>query len=132
MKALIIEDNFAFAESLKKTLAPHFFEIRIKPSWSSATSLIDTDLFDMIILDILLPDIKGFDVLKILSEKNIKSKIILISGLFDKKTVFEKIPNDIKKNCHFLKKPINEKTLIEYLEKEFHKTYETPFINSLF
>ena len=118
MKVLILEDNLSLAESLKHLLSQQGFETRIKSCWETAVPLLKFDFFDIIVLDILLPDKKGFEVLKILSEKNIKSKIALISGLFNEATVSENIPEKLKKNCLFFKKPIDEQAFLKFIKKE--------------
>ena len=134
MKALILEDNSNLADSLRRLLTQEGLEVRLKSSWGQAKPLIESDYFDLIILDILLPDKKGFEVLKILSEKNISSKIALISGLFDEKAVLKSAPENLKANCRFFKKPIDEKSLLEFIKqnKDSHGSFDTPFISSLF
>ena len=134
MKVLILEDNINLAESLKRLISQEGLEIRIKSCWETASPLLQSDSFDIIVLDILLPDKKGFEVLKILSEKNVSSKIALISGLFDEAAVFKNIPEKLKKNCLFFKKPIDEKAFLEFIKKEKGSSdYKTaPFIETLF
>ena len=134
MKALILEDNKSLAESLRSLLVNQGLETRFKFNWEQAEPLIETNHFDIIVLDILLPDMKGFEILKILSEKNIQSKIALISGFTDKQQVFGNIPEKLKKNCYFFKKPIDEKAFVEFIHKEKESSHHgaNPFIGSLF
>ena len=135
MKALILEDNKVLSESLKKLLSQQGWEVCAKISWDSASSLISAGRFDLIVLDILLPDKKGFDILKIFSEKDIKSKIALISGLFDESTVLNTIPEKLKTNCRFFKKPIDEKSFLEFVTKGSVKDSQDtiePFLNFLY
>ena len=134
MKALILEDNKSLAESLRSLLVKQGLEARFKFNWEQAEPLIKTNHFDIIVLDILLPDIKGFDVLKILSEKNIQSKIALISGFTNKQQVFANIPEKLKKNCRFFKKPIDEKAFVEFIKEEKESLHygANPLIGSLF
>ena len=134
MKALILEDNASLAESLKQLTSQQGLETRIKFNWETASPLLQTNHFDIIVLDILLPDKKGFDILKILSEQNIKSKIALISGLFDEPAVLKNVPESLKKNCLFFKKPIDEKSFLKFIKKETKSSHHSanPFIESLF
>ncbi|MCZ0933143.1 MAG: response regulator, partial [Oligoflexia bacterium] len=136
MRALILEDNVNLAESLKQLISQQGLETRVKFNWETAFPLFQTNHFDIVVLDILLPDKKGFEILKILSEKNIKSKIALISGLFDEQAVFKNIPENLnlKKNCLFFKKPIDEKAFLEFIKKEKGASDHNanPFIESLF
>ena len=134
MKALILEDNASLAESLGKLISTQGLDICIKSCWEQTAPIINSDYFDVIVLDILLPDKKGFEILEILSKKNTASKIILISGLFDKAVVLKKIPENLKKNCHFFKKPIDERAFLKLI-KESKKNLDysdKTFIKSLF
>ena len=134
MKALILEDNANLGESLRRLITEQGLEVRLKHSWGQASSLIDSDHFDVIVLDILLPDKKGFEVLKILSEKNIMSKVALISGLFNEEVVLKKIPENLKENCRFFKKPIDEQAFLKFIKesKGDLASSDNSFIKSFF
>ena len=134
MKALILEDNANLANTLKQLLSKQGLDVHISPCWRTASSLIDTNPFKIIVLDILLPDKKGFEVLKILSEKNIKAKIAIMSGLFKEQTVLNNIPDNLKQNCRFFKKPIDETAFLSFINKgkDISNSKNKPFIESFF
>lgn len=118
MKALILEDNFSLAQFLQKILSTKGYSVFLSCSWSEASALIDKHSFDFLILDILLPDKKGFEVLKILSQKmlNPSLKIALISGFVDENSVYKNVPHNLKDNYMFFKKPIDESALLNFLQ----------------
>ena len=117
MKALILEDNSSLAKVLKKTVEGQGWIVETSPSWEKKAHKVTNNKFQLIILDILLADKKGVEILKILAEKGISAKIIAISGLFDRKSIFEGLPNDFLKNCHFLKKPLPEDELLKLINR---------------
>ena len=129
MRALILEDNISLANVLKEFLLKKGWQAQICSSWKEADLMIDQGLFDLYVIDILLPDTQGFEVLKALSEKNqiCFAKIALISGFFDHSAVMKKIPPVLKKQCVFFKKPIQEKSFLQFL-KDFqpHRIYKKP------
>ena len=118
MKALILEDNPSLAIVLKKTIEGQGWIVESSPSWEKVAHKIKNNKFQLILLDILLVDKRGVEILKILAEKRISAKIITISGLFDKKSIFKGLPNDFLKNCHFLKKPLVEDELLKLINKD--------------
>ena len=137
MKALIVEDDLFLSKILKKILSKEGWNIHLSGSWNSAKSLMSKHSFDLLVLDILLPDKKGFDVLNILSQEKINShlKIILISGFLDKDSVFKNIPHNLKAHCVFLKKPINERVFLNSVQQNQKSDFElgeNPLIGCFF
>ncbi|MBC6415226.1 MAG: response regulator [Bdellovibrionales bacterium] len=114
MKALILEDNLSLAESLKKLLSEQGWSVQINSSWSSVSSLVINNNFQLIVLDILLTDVKGVEVINTLLEKNVKSKVAIISGFFNENTILKNIPEIAKKNYGFFKKPFDEKKILKF------------------
>ena len=127
MKALILEDNSSLAEALKKTVEGQGWIVESSPSWGKKAHKVKNNKFQLILLDILLADKKGVEILKILAEKKVSAKIIAISGLFDEQSIFKGLPKDFLKNCHFLKKPLAEDKLLKLINKD-----ELPELGSRF
>lgn len=118
MRALILEDNPPLAKFLEEFLLKEGWETNLSGSWSTASCLMDKQSFDLLVLDILLPDKKGFDVLEILSQQKTNPflKVALISGFVDEKSALKKIPENLKNRCVFFKKPIDEKAFSKFLK----------------
>lgn len=68
-KILIVEDNEAILKGLKYSLEKEKFIISISKNVAEAKKCINTEKFDLIILDITLPDGNGFDLYKYLKTK---------------------------------------------------------------
>ena len=119
VKALVLEDNPLLAQSLQDMLITEGWKTSLSYSWGEASSLIHTNHFDLFVLDILLPDKKGFEILKILPENKMSPhlKIILISGFVEESFAQKNIPPHLKSHCVFFKKPIDEKVFLNFLQK---------------
>ena len=118
MKAIILEDNLSLAESLKKTLEGQGWTTESSPSWAKVAHKVENQKYQLIVLDILLADKKGTEILKKLSEKKIHSKIIIISGFFNKDTLLKGLPKDFLQHCFFLKKPFTDKDFLSHIQIE--------------
>ena len=77
-KILLIEDNKEISESIKQYLELEDFEIE---SCFDGETGLDTALnkkYDLILLDVMLPEIDGFSIARKLKERGNKIPIIII------------------------------------------------------
>ena len=118
MKVLIIEDNKSFAESLKKVFQEKGWEVFVHFSWLEAKKLLSSQQLDLVVIDILLPQTDGFEILnQIKSFSHLKSThFILISSFFNEQAVEKQIPKEFQEKTTYLKKPIDEKVLNEKID----------------
>lgn len=78
-KILIVEDETAIAELEKDYLEISDFEVVLEPDGSSgAARALDED-FDLIILDLMLPGMDGFEICKLIRETK-NTPIIMVSA----------------------------------------------------
>lgn len=61
--------------------------LQLTTSLHQAISLIDVNDFNLIILDLSLPDGNGLELLKLLKERNVKKKVLVFSTNTDLKNV---------------------------------------------
>lgn len=88
-KILIIEDDKFLTQLLSKKLQKENFETAIAFDGKEALKKVVEDHFDLIILDLLLPEIDGFEVLKRIKE-NEKTKnipVLILSNLGQKEEI---------------------------------------------
>jgi DNA-binding response OmpR family regulator len=64
IRVLLVEDNYAIAEQLCDFLASHHFQVDYANDGKSGFTLFHKNVYDVIILDLMLPDINGFDLCK--------------------------------------------------------------------
>ena len=80
-KILIVEDEIKVATFIKKGLQTQSFNAEIAESGSEAKQLFDSIKFDLIILDIGLPDMSGLEVCDYIRTKNTKIPILMLTAL---------------------------------------------------
>lgn len=111
-KILIVDDNHPAADSLKKLLTLKGHTAQTAYSGLSAIEAAEAFEPELILLDIGLPDISGYDVARSLRAKGFQNEIIALSGYGQK----EDKENARKAGCnHHFTKPMGIATLDEYL-----------------
>ncbi len=78
---LIVDDDELFRQTLSKQLQLHEELIPIEAATGAdALEAAKTDYFDVIILDIGLPDMDGREVCRLMRKKGVTSPIIMLTG----------------------------------------------------
>ena len=80
MKVLIIEDNRQLAESIHGYLGRESYLCEHGFTYEEALDKLAAFTYDSIILDIMLPDGNGIELLKQIKEKRIQSTVLIISA----------------------------------------------------
>lgn len=80
-KILIVEDEVKVATFIKKGLQTQNFEAEIAETGQEAKRLFDEETFDLIILDIGLPDMSGLEFCGHIRTKNAKIPILMLTAL---------------------------------------------------
>jgi DNA-binding response OmpR family regulator len=80
MNVLIVEDNQELANELKEYLVSCSYVCKISNSCAAALEEISSNDFDVILLDLGLPDGSGFDVLKAARKSESKMAIVVITA----------------------------------------------------
>jgi len=80
MRILIVEDDTALARGLVAVLRPAGFSVDCVSEGSPALDLDQDESYGVIILDVGLPDISGFDVLRQLRKRGSKTPILVLTA----------------------------------------------------
>ena len=97
MRILIVEDEKTLAELVANRLKKEKYLVDISNDGEDGLYNALMDVYDLIILDIMLPGIDGIEILKQIKENNIKAKVIMLtakSELEDKLLGFNEGAND--------------------------------------
>ncbi len=87
MKILIIEDEKLLADSLKALLEKKGFDVECVYDGESGEEYAETGVYDLLILDVMMPKMNGFDVAKKVRSKRCGTPILMLtarSGLEDR------------------------------------------------
>lgn len=80
MRILIVEDDDILKDGLKAGLSLSGFTADAVASCEEALAALATDRFDAIVLDLMLPDGSGLDILKLLRRKNDDTPVLLLTA----------------------------------------------------
>jgi two-component system cell cycle response regulator CtrA len=83
MRVLLIEDDSATAQSIELMLKSESFNVYTTDLGEEGIDLGKIYDYDIIILDLNLPDMSGFEVLRKLRVSKVKSPVLILSGLAD-------------------------------------------------
>ena len=104
MKVLIIEDEYNLADVIKERLEKEKLTVDIIEDGEEGYYYASTNTYDLIILDVMLPNMSGFQILDKLRTDNINSKIIMLTA---RSTIEDKL-NGLENGAD------------DYLTKPFH------------
>src|ERR1044072_5930515 len=81
MRVLLIEDDRATAKSIELMLKSESFNVYITDLGEEGVDLGKLYDYDIILLDLNLPDMSGYDVLKTVPVAKVKTPILIPAGL---------------------------------------------------
>lgn len=79
-KVLIVDDDPAICKMLSKVMDSNDLESDIANSGKEALNFIEKHNYDAILMDVMMDDIEGFDVIKKIRSNGISTPVIIISG----------------------------------------------------
>ena len=81
MRVLLIEDDSSMARSIELMLKSDGHVVDVADMGEDVMDLGKVYEYDIIILDLMLPDMDGYDVLKDLRNSKVETPILILSGL---------------------------------------------------
>lgn len=80
MRILLIEDEEALAEALAEILEQNHYAVDVVHRGSLGLDYAKSDIYDLILLDIMLPEVDGLTILKTLRRLHISTPVILLTA----------------------------------------------------
>lgn len=80
MRILIIEDEARLAHTLKQGLEVEHYEVTVAATGEDGFFLASTEVFDLMILDLMLPGRDGFEALAALRGRGLQTPVLIISA----------------------------------------------------
>ena len=97
MRILIVEDEESLADLVALRLKKEKYSVDVSYDGEDGLYNALMDIYDLIILDIMLPNVDGIEILREIKKNNIKSKVIMLTAkaeLDDKLLGFSEGAND--------------------------------------
>jgi DNA-binding response OmpR family regulator len=109
MRVLIVEDEVRLADTLGEIMRTQKYSYDIVYDGEDGLAYGESDIYDVIILDIMLPKMNGFDVVKNLRKKKIKTPVILLTA---RDEVSDKVKGLDSGADDYLTKPFSSEELL--------------------
>lgn len=115
---LLVEDEENLLEALKLNLELEGYEVTCANNGALALKKVEEEYYDLILLDVMLPEVDGFDVCETIRLKNIDTPILMLSarsGSADRVAGLKRGADD------YLTKPFNLEELLLRVDKLIEK-----------
>lgn len=80
MRILIVEDEPKLAQALKQGLEAEHYEVKVAATGEDGFFLVSTEVFDLMLLDLMLPGRDGFEALAALRSRSLHTPVLIISA----------------------------------------------------
>lgn len=87
MKILIVEDEYSLADAISEILQREKFFVKICSNGEMGEDEALTGIYDLILLDVMLPGKDGFSILKTLRKEKNETPVIMLTA---KSEIYEK------------------------------------------
>ncbi|MBR3737290.1 MAG: response regulator transcription factor [Eubacterium sp.] len=118
MRILVVEDEYKLADLISSRLKKEKYEVDVSLDGEDGLYNAESGIYDLIILDVMLPKMNGFEILSEIREEGITSKVIMLTAksmLEDKLTGLNGGAND------YLTKPFHMDELIARVNIQLRK-----------
>ena len=80
MKILIVEDEKILNKTINKSLKDAGYEVESAFDGFDAMEMIEIESYDLIVLDLNLPNMDGMEILKNLRKEDVETKVLILSA----------------------------------------------------
>jgi len=119
MKILVVDDEPDLLEQLRETLTIQKYDVDTADDGESALDKLFDNLYDLIILDIMLPKVDGLVILREIRKANIETPVLMLTA---KGTVEDKIKGLDYGADDYLAKPFAIAELMARIRSLFRRT----------
>lgn len=123
MRALIVEDETRLAEALEQILKQARYAVDSVGDGQAGLDCALTGIYDIIILDIMLPEMDGFDMVRALREARIRTPVLLLTA---REEVADKIHGLDSGADDYMTKPFAPEELLARLRALTRRQEDTP------
>ena len=81
MRVLYVEDEKFLAEAVKHNLEKNKMDVDLAFDGEEGMNMAMLDIYDVVILDVMLPKFSGLEILKRMREKKVETPVIMLSAL---------------------------------------------------
>ena len=80
MRILVVEDEYSLADAMGEALKRENYMVDISYEGNSGLDIALSRIYDIIILDLMLPNLNGLEILKYIREEKISSYVMILTA----------------------------------------------------
>lgn len=122
MKILIVEDDDKISQFIQKGLKESGFGVDCASKGLDGLHMAQENSYDAIVMDIMLPEISGFDVIERLRQVGVQTPVIILSA---KKSLDDRIMGLKKGGDDYITKPFHFTELLARIEALLRRSQST-------
>lgn len=120
-KILVVDDDDALRESIVSILESEGYVLDVAKSGFEAEIKLRNKIYNLVLLDIKLPDITGIELLAKINQFTPRTKKIVLTGFPDTETAIKSVN---EKADAYLVKPFDPDTLLEIIAENLEQQKE--------
>ena len=129
IKILLVDDEEDFVNALSQRIKLRKLDSEIAYDGEQALQIVDDQVPGVIVLDLKMPGIDGFEVLKSVKRNYPKVEVIILTG---HGTERDKIETQKLGAFDYLQKPVDVDNLVDRIKSAFKKKIETALMARTF
>ena len=111
-KILIVDDDLAFGQMLQNYLTRKQFKVDILHSPGEVQQHVRKNFYDLVLTDMRMPDFSGMDIIRIIRQESMKTRIIMMTGYADITTAIQSIKQGA---YNYIPKPFQPQELMNMI-----------------
>lgn len=127
-RLLIVDDDPRLAQSLKELTSLEGYLAECCHSGRAAIDLLDHQMFNLILLDLMMPGMNGHEVMDYVRHHHPQIPVIMLSGTGTMNEAIQALRNGV---YDFIRKPYLPEELLRTIENALHKTRLEVLNNSI-
>ena len=128
MRVLVVEDEFKLADVIATTLKKEKYLVDVCNDGEDGLYSALSGAYNLIILDVMLPGMNGFDILKEIRKENIDTKVIMLTA---KSELDDKLNGLTSGADDYMTKPFHIEELIARVNVQLRKNDNKNIISTL-
>jgi CheY-like chemotaxis protein len=123
-KVLVVDDSSTIRKMISKWLVEENMEALEAENGKQAVEMLTSQKIDIVLLDLVMPEMDGFDVIEALTQKSINTNIFVLSGRLQKDKVSRLMQAGV---TVIISKPVKKDRLMQEIE---HMSADKGFLDA--
>jgi len=121
-RILLVEDEIKILDFAKEILMSNNYEVDTAVNGEEAYNLFKERKYDLVISDVMMPIVDGFQLVKLIRQNDEKTPIILLTALSDEESEVKGFDHGVN---DYISKPFSFKVLVKRVEAQIKDVKES-------